>query len=347
MPYDLRNLNLSTWSVVRFFLVLLALGLIYVIRDVLAALFFAIIVASALEPAIGWLKNRKIPRLLGVILIYMALGVILFFFIYMVFPLFFDEFKNISTTYPALQKQILSSIEQIAPLPVASDIKISVQGLLAIPADYLSKLGGGIADFASAVFGGLLSFVLLVVFSFYLAAQEKGIETFLRMVTPLAYEPYIIHLWIRSQKKLGRWLQAQILLGAIIGVLVFFGLTFLGVEHALLFAFLAAAFEIIPVVGPILAAVPAVIVAFLDSSVLGFFTLILYVVAQQVESHVIVPVVMRKTVGLSPLIVVFALVVGGKVGGIFGILLAVPIMAIMAELLEDWDKKKRSLIPGS
>ena len=119
----------------------------------------------------------------------------------------------------------------------------------------------------------------------------------------------------------------------------------MGVRHALTFAILAGIFELIPVAGPIFAAVPAVAVAFLSSPLLGLIVVGLYILVQQFESNVIVPVVMQKAVGLSPLIVVLALLVGARVGGFFGLLLAVPITAIVAEVVNDWDKKKRELIP--
>ena len=134
------------------------------------------------------------------------------------------------------------------------------------------------------------------------------------------------------------WLRLALMLALI------FRLSTFGV-HSVVFAAVAAVFEIIPVAGPILAAVPAVSTAFLMSPLLGISTVILYIAIQQMESHIIVPVVMQKAVGLSPLIVVLALLVGGKLGGIFGILLAVPIAAVLVEFLNDWDKKKRALLP--
>lgn len=339
-----QHFHISVWTIVQFLGILLLLTVIYITRDILTALIFAVIVASAVEPAVEWLKNRRVPRLLGVILIYLAASALFALGIYLVIPLLLNELGGIAQAYPDLQRQIITEIDRLgfSFLPIVGD---NVGDLLRVPGEYLEKVGGGIFNFASAIFGGLFSFLLIVVFSFYLATQEKGIQSFLRLVTPLTHEPYVIDLWERSQRKLGRWLRAQLLLGAMIGVLIFFGLTFLGVRHALLFAVLAAIFEIIPVVGPILAAVPAVGVALASSSVLGITTILLYVVVQQLESHIIVPVVMKKTVGLSPLVVVLALLIGAKIGGIFGILLSVPLTAIAAELVGDWDKKKRSLIP--
>ena len=186
--------------------------------------------------------------------------------------------------------------------------------------------------------------VILIVVSFYLATQENGIENFLRLVTPLEYEEYMIDLWTRSQKKMGHWLRAQLLLGVLIGILVFIALTFLGIKYALLLAFVAAVFELIPVIGPIMAAAPAAFTAFLQDPILAVIVVLVYFVVQQMESHLIVPVGMRKTVGLNPLVVVVALLVGAKLGGILGLFLAVPVAAVLVEFVVDIDRRKRGLL---
>lgn len=341
-----QSIEISTGTMIRFLLVLVGIAALYIVRDVVAALLFAVIIASAVEPAVLWLKARRVPRILSVIFIYLALFIALVFLMYLVVPLIVDEFRGVSITYPDLQQQVLSGFKWVNTLPFISSLNLDFQQMFLIPGEILQRAGGGALNFAFSAFGGAFTFLLIIVFSFYLAAQEKGIEIFLRLISPLRHEQYVIDVWARSQKKLGQWFRAQLLLGAIVGVLVFLGLTFLRVDHALFFAFLAAVFEIIPIAGPILAAVPAVIIGFLISPVLGVSVLILYVAVQQMESHVIIPVVMKKAVGLSPLIVVLAIIVGGKLGGIPGILLSVPVTAIAAEFLNDWDRKKRSLMPG-
>lgn len=342
---EIHQLTISTWNIIKFFLVLFVIASFYIVRDILISLIFAIIVASAMEPGIEWLKRYKIPRILGVVLIYLSVALFMAVTVYLVFPIVYEEFAGISLKYPILQKQVLLGIEQLESLPLVSFFSGDLRDLIDFPANFVGRIGGGIFNAASNIFGGVLSFVLIIVFSFYLAAQEKGIESFLRLVTPLEYELYTIEVWTRSQRKLGKWLRAQLVLAAIVGVLIFFGLTFLGIENALLFALLSALFEIVPVVGPILAAVPAVAVAFFSSPIVGIETIALYTLVQQIESHVVVPVVMRKAVGLSPLVVLLALLFGAKLGGIFGILLAVPIASIFAEFVSDWDKKKRALLP--
>ncbi|MBI2053375.1 MAG: AI-2E family transporter [Candidatus Sungbacteria bacterium] len=342
---DLQHISIPALTILRFFAVVLLLVGLYLVLDIIAALFFAVIIASALQPAISWMTDRSLPRILAVVLIYLMIAMGVAGLAYFIVPLLMEELRGFAAVYPSLVAQAHLGLNQVGQLPFFSLFAPDIGGGFDFAFERFGGLADGFLSAASAAFGGVFSFVLVLVFSFYLAAQEKGIENFLRLMMPLAYEPYMLDLWERSQKKLGKWLRTQMLLGTLVGVLIFFGLTLLGVRHAFFFALIAGVFEIIPIVGPILAAVPVVATALLTSPFLGVLTIALYVAIQQIESHVIVPVVMRRTVGLSPLVVVLALLIGGRLGGIFGILLAVPLTAIAAELLNDWDKKKRALIP--
>lgn len=186
------------------------------------------------------------------------------------------------------------------------------------------------------IFGGVLSFILIVVFSFYFTVIRNGIDDFLSVITPQRYQKYILDLGDRSRKKIGLWMQGQLLLAVIVGVLVFLGLTILGVKNALLLAVIAALFEIIPVFGPILAAVPAVALALLDGGLtLGLLVIALYVIVQQFESHLIHPLVVTRVVGVPPLLVILSIIVGAQLAGFLGILLSVPIAATIQELVKD------------
>jgi predicted PurR-regulated permease PerM len=162
------------------------------------------------------------------------------------------------------------------------------------------------------------------------------VDDFLRIVTPKPQQSYVLSLWRRAQEKIGLWMQGQLLLGIIMGVLVFLGLTILGVKHALVLAVVAAVFEIIPVFGPTLSAIPAVTIAFVDGgATLGFLTVALYVIAQQFENHLIYPLVVTRVVGVPPLLIILALICGGELAGFLGIILSVPIAATIQELARD------------
>jgi len=185
--------------------------------------------------------------------------------------------------------------------------------------------------------------MLIVVLSFYLSALENGVATFLRIVTPIKSERYVLNLWERSQTKIGQWMQGQLLLGVIIGVLTYLGLVILGVPYAFLLAIIAGLLELIPIFGPIIAMIPAIAIAFTDGGltsaviILGF-----YLIIQQFENNLIYPLVVRKVVGVPPLLVILALLIGAKLAGFLGILLSVPIAAAFREYINDieFDKQR-------
>jgi predicted PurR-regulated permease PerM len=176
-----------------------------------------------------------------------------------------------------------------------------------------------------------------------LAVKKNGVENFLRLVVPVAREEYVIDLWKRTQVKIGKWLQGQIVLMVIVGVLSYLGLVILGVPNAGLLAMIAGLFEIIPVFGPILSAVPAIALAALSGGLtLALLTAGLFAIVQQFENNLIHPLVVTKVVGVSPIIVILAIFIGGQLAGFLGVLLAVPLAAGIVEFADDVREKKRA-----
>jgi predicted PurR-regulated permease PerM len=172
--------------------------------------------------------------------------------------------------------------------------------------------------------------------------MKKGIETFLGSVVPEKYEDYVIDLWKRSEIKVGRWFQGQLLLSLIVGLVVYVGLSIMGVKYALVLGILSMVLEIVPMVGPVLAAIPAVFLGFLQSPGLGLWLIVFYTVVQQLENHILVPLVIGKTTGLNPVVVIMALLIGGSLAGISGMILSVPVATIIVEILDDIAKQKES-----
>jgi predicted PurR-regulated permease PerM len=200
-------------------------------------------------------------------------------------------------------------------------------------------LGGGDGEVFSrtvGVFSGLLGFVTVLVISFYLVvADENGMKELIRPLVPAAQQDTVMHLVHRIQKKMGMWVLGQLVLSASIFVLTFVALTLLGVKYALVLALLAGLLEVVPYIGPFLSAVPAFFFALVQGPALAAVVVILYVIIQKIEGYVLVPKIMHKAVGTSPLVVLLSLLIGFKLAGIVGLLLAVPIasavMVIIAE----------------
>ncbi|MDP3784638.1 MAG: AI-2E family transporter [bacterium] len=341
MNSEKQVFEISTNTIFKFLLLVVLFWLLYELRNVIAIILTSVVIASAIEPAAHWFSRYKIPRVLGVLFIYLVAFSALGLVFYLVLPPLFSEIADFVLDLP---RYVQTSFE---PRNVLSFFPQLPAGFSDILRDFILNLensvgaaAGGFLKTTAAIFGGAISLILIIVISFYLSVQEHGIENFLKIVTPREYEGYILDLWARSRRKIGLWLQGQFLLGILVGVLVFLGLTILGVKYALLLAILTAIFEVIPVFGPVMAAIPAVGIAFLQKPVLGLSVLVLYFIVQQFENHLIYPLVVRKTIGVPPLLVVLALVIGGTLGGFFGLLLSVPIAAVMVEVINDIARKK-------
>ncbi len=331
------DISITTETMFRAFAIALGAVLIYTIRDVVAVILFSVIIASAVTPAANYLQKKNIPRTLGVFGIYLSAFLILGTVLYFIISPLSGELDNLSLTAPVYFDKINTFFKAVRDTaPQYEQLIGTVQDGLLVLSDYLAHLAGNIFGATSKLFGGVVSAVFVIVISFYLSAQEHGINLFLRAITPKEHQSYVLGLWSRAQHKLGRWLQAQIVLSVMVGVLVYIGLAIFGVRHRVLLALIAAMLEIIPIFGPILAAIPAVFFGLLKSPVVALWIILVYTVVHQLENHVIVPNVMNRAIGLNPVVVIISILIGAELFGIPGIILSVPVAVILVELIKDF-----------
>ncbi len=343
-PFTHTKIHISTSTILKVVLILILFWLAFYLRDVVLVVIASVVIASAIEPMTRWFMSRRIPRTVAVLIIYAA-AAFLFAgtFYFLIIPLL-SEFQDLTTSLP----HYLGSLSASTIVQSMGGVGTQVSGLINnLPiSDFVTRINGVFAALsqnafttASVILGGLLNFVLIIVLSFYLSVQAGGIANFLKIITPGPHRKYVIGLWNRAEQKIGLWLQGQLLLGVIVGVITYLGLTLLGVKHALLLAFVAGMFEIIPLFGPILAAIPAISLAFstggISKSLLvtGF-----YLIVQQFESQLIYPLVVKKVIGVPPIISIIALVVGAKLAGFLGLLIAVPLATIIMEYFHDLER---------
>ncbi|MBU1046796.1 AI-2E family transporter [Patescibacteria group bacterium] len=348
-PKDIL-VSINSGTIIRTLLFIMLFIMLYLFRDLALIILTAVVLASSIEPITKWLMKFKIPRVLAVIIIYLAAFSCLAGIFIAFVPLVLDEvfafivmlpdyIEKIELWNPLAQSGFLSptTIEGLSSGFSVADVVVGIRNTIA---STFSSFWQTINN----IFGGLFSFVLILVFSFYFAVQEYGIVNFLKIITPLKQESYVIDLWRRSQLKIGLWMQGQLLLALLIGVFVYLGLMILGIRYALLLALVSAFAELIPLFGPILAAIPAILIAFADGgTTMGLIVLGFFVIIQQFENHLIYPLVVKKVVGVPPLMVIIALMVGAKLAGFLGILIAVPIAAVMMEFFNDVEKGKKRL----
>jgi len=350
MDNEEKAIRISSGSMVRFVVILLLFAALYFLRDLILIIIAAVVIASAIEPATKWFGKIKIPRLPAVIIVYLCVFAITVGVFYFFVPLIINEILDMVERAPDFIRSLGAwGTENIGGIIGDSVSKgnvspLSITEVLTYFQSVVSNLSSNIFGVLSKIFGGVLSFALIVVISFYLSVQEHGIANFLRIITPIKHENYVIDLWTRSQRKIGRWMQGELLLMLIVGVLVFLGLTILGVKHALVLAVMAAMFELIPLFGPILSSIPAISLAFVDGGItLSLMVIGLYIIVQQFENYLIYPLVVKKVTGMPAIIVIISLIIGVELAGFIGAILSVPIAAVFMEYADDIDKRKKQL----
>lgn len=320
---------------------------LWTLRDLALLVLTAIVIASAVEPGVGFFIKYRIPRVLAVLVMYVAVIGSVFGLTYFFLPPVLNDAQSFLSVAP----EYLDTLNISTPFTNLTETAASARGtesqslfdtLLTFQSAF-SDTSGGVVRIVSTFFGGIFALILVIVLSFYLAIQETGIDDFLRMVIPTKHEEYAVDLWLRAKKKIGQWMQGQLLLSLLVGVIVYLGLLILGVPYALFLAVIAAILDLIPMFGSFLAGIVGVVVAFSAGGVpLALIVAGLYFIVNQFEAHLIYPLVVNKVVGIPPLLVILALIIGGSLAGFLGVLLSIPLAAAIREFLSDIERGKRA-----
>lgn len=324
---------IEAWTKILFHgvLAVMLLSLLYLIRDILVIFFVAIIITASVAPAIERLESIRVPRTLSVLFVYAIIVGILATVISLVIPALSRETKELSTGAPAFLDQFSFFMKDVESFFKSHDMPIGSDAILS---------GGGetsgIFSTTVGVFRGIFSAVVIFFLSLYMSFERRGIDKVLRTVTPAEYEDRVLYFSRRIQDKIGQWMFGQLLVMISAFSLYFIGLSALGIPSALLLALLGGLLEMIPYAGPTMAALPAALLGFFVSPWLGVGVILLYIAIQQIQNHIVVPQVMRKAVGLNPVAVVLALLVGAKLAGVAGILVAVPSAAALSVFTEEF-----------
>lgn len=339
------SISITPGTVLTFFGIGLGVWLLFYLRDLVLIILTAVVLASAVEPGVKWFVRQRFPRVAAVAAIYLTIFGSIFGVAYGFVPPLLSETAKFASDLPQYLAavnidDILNSSLADSARAVATDIPTFQEYLTQIQSTFTATSVGAFKALAG-VFGGVISFVLIVVLSIYFAIQETGVDDFLRVVLPVEYQKHGIDLWKRSHAKIGLWMQGQLLLSLLAGVLVYLWLAILGVPYAFLLALFAAMTELIPVFGTYIGAAPAAAVAF----TIGGLPLVLmvaggFVVINQLQSHLVYPLVVKKVIGVPPLVVIIALIAGGQLAGFLGVLLSVPIAAAISEFVSDVQKSK-------
>jgi len=342
-----NQISLSNGSIIRVILFGLVFFALIKLTSVILIILTSIVVASFIGFAVKKMKKYVKNRTLAVFLIYFFSFVVIVGLLSVFVPVFISEMsilvgqlaKYIPSTsiLNTFQTDTISGakgvVTTISHNGSIGDVINSTQGLI-------NSLSGGFFNIFGAAFGGVMNLLLIMIISFYLSINERGVESFLRIITPDTHEEYIISLWQRTEHKIGLWMQGQLLMGVIVGMLTYLGLTIIGVKYSLVLALLVIVAELVPF-GLILATIPGVMFAYLDGGIsTAAIVLLMYFILGQFETYLIYPLVVKRATGISPLVVILSILIGATLAGFWGVILAIPCAVCLIEFLDDLEKKK-------
>ncbi|MFH1182799.1 MAG: AI-2E family transporter [Candidatus Moraniibacteriota bacterium] len=325
-------------TIFRVLLILLGILFLYYISNVLVVAFIAFIIVSAIAPVVDFLEKYHLPRFLVVFLIYILFITGLFYLLSFLIPAIGDQLRLLSQNLP-LYAEKLSFLREKFQHFLGGNVYFLQQE----KSDFLLNLGNRFNENWWNIFSQAGSFVLglvniIAVFSlaFFLSIQKRSVGNFLKAFIPKQHEQYAVALVERIQQKMGHWLLGQLALNIIMGIFVYVGLSLLGVPYALLLAIIATVFEFVPYIGGILSATLGVLAALSIGPFTSILVLTLYLALQQFQNHLLAPLVMKQVVGLNPVAVILAILIGLKIAGPLGIILAIPITAALSVFVSDF-----------
>ena len=302
--------------------------------QVLMLVFVAVLLGSALEPIVGWMRGRlRLGRGPSILLVYAAFFLVVIGLALIIVPGALTQLDGAMAGLPALIESARIWAENLRPAALGSSVSAlldAAEAALSPPPpdpDEVVEVGITVAEVAASI--GL---VLTIVFFWLL--EHARLQRFVLAFLPARRRAGARSAWNAAETRLGLWVRGQLTLMAAIGIMTGIAYTLLGLPSALLLALIAALCEAIPIVGPLIGAVPAIIVAASVSPELALTVTVVYVILQFLEGNILVPAVMRNTMGISPFLVIVSLLIGGAAGGIAGALLAVPVVAAVEVVLE-------------
>ncbi len=318
-----KELDVSTQVILKVVFAVLVLWFLWLVRDIILLLILSLIIASAMEPLVDYLQHKKIPRVLSLLAVYILVIGIGVLVVYLMIPPVIEQFKILNDNLPQYSQSLQSQFGSL-------DVHKFIQSLMA------NFSGGDVVQNTFGVFNGALNIIAVIIISIYLVAEEKGMKTFVASLIPIQHHEFTLSLINKIQKKMGMWVIGQLIISFGIFIFTYIGLLILHVKFALVLALVAGLFEIVPYIGPFISAIPAMFIGFIQAPALAIWVAILYLLVHEVEGYVLVPKIMEKTVGTSPLLTLLALMIGYQLAGIVGLIISVPLATALTVVVNEF-----------
>ena len=331
-----QTLDISWGTIFKIGITFLTFYILYLIRDILIWSIFALIISVLFSPAIDFLQKRKIPRSIATAFVYIFVFGFLGLLIYWTSQVFISEIQQFTQLFPQYFEKFAPPLKELG-VQTFESFETFTQSFQ----EWLIKASANIFSSVSAIFGGIFTTLTIFILAIFFSLEEKGVEKTIDLFVSKERQADILNLWKSCQQKVAGWFGARILACIFVGVLTYLALYLFKIDYPLTLASFAGLTNIIPIVGPIIAGIVITILASLDSLTKALLVLIVFILIQQIEGNILTPILTKRFIGLPPVLVLISLMIGGKLWGILGAILAIPLAGIIYEFLKDFLTKRK------
>ena len=321
-----KKVEISYKTIIFIALFLLGVTILWQIRALLVILFISFVFMEALNPAVTRLEKFRIPRPLGILILYVLIITTISFVVAGITPILIEQTTGLVKTLPETIKNI--KIFGANAIDISSQFKI------------LENIPGELAKTIISVVSNVLSGFVVLFITFYLLLEKKNFSKYSLDIFGEKGKDKFISIVETLETRVGSWVIAEFFLMTIIGSLSYIAYISLGLKYAVPLAIFAGLLEAIPAIGPAVATIIAALVGFTVSPLIGFLTIGVGIVIQQLENNLIVPRVMKKTIGFNPLVTILLIAAGARLAGIGGALLALPVYLTLETIIKVLISKK-------
>ncbi|MBI4744130.1 MAG: AI-2E family transporter [Actinobacteria bacterium] len=335
-----KNFGIAVWTTLGILLLFSCIFLsIYGLRAVLPPFIYAAALVYMLRPLVDFIEDRGLSRLFALFLTYILLILIVIVIMLFIVPKVIDEFNQLTKEFPRyikVSQKLVSDYQwRLKKFRIPSEANKLIAEALSKIKDPLVRSFAKVPETLIDLFGKLFNFILAPIIAFYALKDLQEIkDSFLGLISP-KYRDEALDVLRKVDLVLGGFVRGQLTIAVIFGVLSSIFLTLLGVDFAILIGMLAGFLNLIPYIGPIFAAIPAIVVILFKSSTIVLIeVLIIFFVLNQIINFIIYPLVMKHHIGLHPILLIFSLLAGGMLFGFFGLFLAIPTVAVIKALID-------------
>ncbi|MCH8049600.1 AI-2E family transporter, partial [Patescibacteria group bacterium] len=301
----------------------------------------SLLLSAMIDPLADWFQKRHISRGLAVVFVYAIFLAVIVGIVLLIVPTIIEQSTALLTKYAPYIEQAFGNTIDVQTLLSGDLLRQDFRtSLLSIQQAGLAEALPQVLEFLTAAFGGVITLILILILSFYMVVEENALKKSLTWLTPMKYEPLMVKILPKVRRQIGAWLRAQLLVMFIIFAVTYIALLIVGLPYALVLAIIAGVLEIVPFIGPILSAVPAILIALSISPWHALIIVAIYFGIQQLEGDVLTPKVMQKIGGINPIVSIIAVLIGWELFKVIGVLLAIPAAMIVIVFLKEIYSRK-------